>query len=192
MHLGSFSKGEKSDSARQLWSAHLGYSQGRLSVSAGIGGERLHSAPSLPKLGGPEDPGRMLKDWHFYKYRPHVGLSCSLNKYGPDFRWPGLNNTPEIRHHLAVVQRPKPKHELDNAVWTDLPRLEPGPGHDYIYVRNAIARDEEERRVQGIHLHRKTMKVRLGETTSRRELLQERAFAEPSFHGASMRASMSR
>ena len=183
MQLGAFTKqaGGVSDEAKQLWSTHLGFSQGRLDMSAGIGGGRLQSAPPLPKLGGPDDPGRMLKDWNFYKYRPHVGLSCSLNKYGPDFRWPGINNTPALRHHLAVVQRPKPSVELDHRTWTDLPRLDPGPGHTYILKREADAKAVEERRIQNIHQHIKTMKHNLNETVSRREMLQSRAFAEPAF-----------
>lgn len=185
--VGAFAKqqGGASDSAKELWSAHLGFSQGKLDVmEAGLGGERLNSAPPLPRLGSPQDPGRMLKDWQFYKYRPHIGLSCSLNKYGPDFRWPGINNTPQVRHHLAVVTRPKPPVELNHTQWSDLPRLDPGPGHTYILKREAEAAAIESTRLQGVHLHKKTMKVRMAETTARREMLQSRAFAEPAFRGA--------
>ena len=54
--LGAFTKqpGGASDAAKALWSMHLGFAQGRLDVmQAGIGGERLHTAPPLPKLGSP-------------------------------------------------------------------------------------------------------------------------------------------
>ena len=63
--IGQFTKGETSDAAKDLWASHLGFRQGRVDTSAGLGGDRLPTAPPLPKLGGPEDPGRMVKDWNF-------------------------------------------------------------------------------------------------------------------------------
>ena len=107
--VGAVTGSHPSDAAKQLWCSHLGFAQGRLDRSLGLGGQPQQSAPPLPKLGGPEDPGRMIKDWNFYKYRPHCSTACSLNKFGPDFRWPGLNNTPEIRHHLARAKALKLK-----------------------------------------------------------------------------------
>ena len=95
--VGAFSSSQADDTARDLWCTRLGFSQGRLTLplAQSIGGGRLKSAPSLPKLGGPDDPGRMIKDWSFYKFRPYNSdLNCAMNKYGPDFRWPGMNNTP--------------------------------------------------------------------------------------------------
>ena len=135
-----FARGPASDEAKDLWASHLGFSQGRLERSAGLGGERLPTAPPLPKLGGPEDPGRMVKDWNFYKYRPHANMSSSLNRYGPDFRWPGLNNTPEIRHHLALVKRPKPTLPLNPHIWTDCPGWSPAQGWTTSRSVRAISR----------------------------------------------------
>ena len=178
----SFTGGSTSDAAKQLWSHHLGFAQGRLDVSAGIGGERLNSAPPLPKAGSPDDPGRMLKDWHFYKYRPHASMASSLNRYGPDFRWPGLNNTPEVRHHLALVKRPKPKHQLDPPyMWTDLPRLEAGPGHDYIAKRQVAERIVHDQQVAAFKNHRQNMQAHTMTMTVQREALQTRAFSEPAY-----------
>jgi len=178
-----------SEAAKALWSQHLGFAQGRLDVmKAGVGGERLNSAPPLPKLGSPEDPGRMIKDWNFYKYRPHIGqtpgLASSLNKWGPDYRWPGINNTPQIRHHLAIVTRPTPPEELDYRMWTDLPRLDAGPGHTYILKREADARALEALHAQSIQAHIKNVKVKMSQTMMRREELEERAFNEPAFGGS--------
>ena len=138
------------------------------------------TAPPLPKLGGPEDPGRMVKDWNFYKYRPHHPLSSSLNRYGPDFRWPGLNNTPEIRHHLAIIKRPAPKQKLNPLIWTDLPRMEPGPGHDHIAKRYEADLELDAQRVEGFRHHRLSVKEGLAVATARREALQLRAFTQPS------------
>mmetsp|Transcript_57044 Transcript_57044/g.113329 ORF Transcript_57044/g.113329 Transcript_57044/m.113329 type:complete len:185 (-) Transcript_57044:255-809(-) len=179
----SFTGGATSDAAKQLWSHHLGFAQGRLDVSAGIGGERLNSAPELPKLGGPDDPGRMLKDWHFYKYRPHhSSLSCSLNRYGPDFRWPGLNNTPAVRHHLALVKRPTPKSTLDPPfTWTGMPRLEPGPGVDYMAKRQQAERAVEEQCLAAFRSHRQSMQTHMLSMTAKREALQTAAFSEPAW-----------
>lgn len=168
-----------SEAARDMWASHLGFTQGRPDLSGGIGGERLPTAPALPKLGGPEDPGRMIKDWQFYKYRPHSTMTCSLNRYGPDFRWPGLNNTPQIRHHLALVKRATPKLILPPTVWTDLPRIEPGPGQDYI-----IKRFEKDKRAQaklagGFRNHRQNQKLQLATKQAHREELERRTFALP-------------
>ena len=63
--VGNFTRGSTSDAAKDLWASHLGFRQGRVDTSAGLGGDRLPTAPPLPKLGGPEDPGRMVKDWNF-------------------------------------------------------------------------------------------------------------------------------
>ena len=41
----------------------------------------------------------------------------------------------EFRHHLALVPRPKPEHPLPEKYWTGMPRLELGPGHDFIHNR---------------------------------------------------------
>ena len=185
MQVGAFNKGSASDAAKQLWASHLGFSQGRLDMSAGIGGERLNTAPPLPKQGGPDDPGRMLKDWSYYKYRPNASMASSLNKYGPDYRWPGLNNAPEIRHHLVVVPRPRPKTTLDiSKVWTDLPRMEAGPGFDYIAAKEAASAAAEDIRRQSHRHHRSTMKQTMQQTTLRREQLQARAFREPAFRAS--------
>ena len=181
--LGAFTRGKTSDDAKDLWAQHLGFAQGRPARDAGLGGERLHTAPPLPKLGGPEDPGRMVKDWNFYKYRPHANMSSSLNRYGPDFRWPGLNNTPEIRHHLAIVKRPKPQRPLNPLIWTDLPRMEPGPGQDYIAKRYEADLALDVQRIEGFRHHRKTMKQQLSTMTANREALQLAAFSEPSHSG---------
>ena len=114
------------------------------------------------------------------KYRPHANMSSSLNRYGPDFRWPGLNNTPAIRHHLAIVKRPKPTMPLNPLLWTDLPRMEPGPGYDYIAKRYEADLELDAQRVEGFRHHRSTMKQHLSDMTARREALQLRAFTEPS------------
>ena len=56
--LGQFTSSAASkadDAAKELWASHLGFSQGRVDRSAGLGGERLPKAPPLPKLGGPEE-----------------------------------------------------------------------------------------------------------------------------------------
>ena len=112
------------------------------------------------------------------KYRPHANMSSSLNRYGPDFRWPGLNNTPEIRHHLAIVKRPKPTVPLNPLLWTDLPRMEPGPGIDYISRRYEADMIIEKARVEGFHHHRQSMRKSLQSRTTQREALQLRAFTE--------------
>ena len=180
LSVGQFTKGATSDAAKDLWASHLGFAQGRVDRTAGLGGDRLPTAPPLPKLGGPEDPGRMVKDWNFYKYRPHHPLSSSLNRYGPDFRWPGLNNTPEIRHHLAIIKRPAPKQKLNPLIWTDLPRMEPGPGHDHIAKRYEADLELDAQRVEGFRHHRLSVKEGLAVATARREALQLRAFTQPS------------
>ena len=172
-----FARGPASDEAKDLWASHLGFSQGRLERSAGLGGERLPTAPPLPKLGGPEDPGRMVKDWNFYKYRPHANMSSSLNRYGPDFRWPGLNNTPEIRHHLALVKRPKPTLPLNPHIWTDLPRMEPGPGLDYIAKRYEADLALDVQRIEGFRHHHAATRSLLLSRTAQREALQLKAFS---------------
>jgi len=105
-------------------------------------------------------------------------MSSSLNRYGPDFRWPGLNNTPEIRHHLAIVKRPKPTVPLNPLLWTDLPRMEPGPGIDYISRRYEADMIIEKARVEGFHHHRQSMRKSLQSRTTQREALQLRAFTE--------------
>ena len=107
-------------------------------------------------------------------------MRSSLNRFGPDFRWPGLNNTPQIRHHLAIVQRPKPKLPLNPLVWTDLPRMEPGPGCDFIAKRYEVDVGLEAQRIEGFRRHRANMKQHLATMTARREALQVRAFTEPS------------
>ena len=171
-----FANGPTSDDARDLWASHLGFAQGRLDRSAGMGGERLPTAPPLPKLGGPEDPGRMVKDWNWYKYRPNMNMSSSLNRYGPDFRWPGLNNTPEIRHHLALVKRPKPKLPLNPHIWTALPRLEPGPCQDSIAKRYEADLALDVQRIEGFRQHRASTRSALLSRTAQREMLQLKAF----------------
>ena len=108
-------------------------------------------------------------------------MSSSLNRYGPDFRWPGLNNTPQIRHHLAIVKRPKPKLPLNPLFWTDLPRMEPGPGIDYIAKRYEIDSALDAQRAEGFRHHRVTMKTHLANMTAKREALQLRAFTEPAY-----------
>ena len=147
--IGTFNNAPADDNARKLWAKRLGFEQARVSLPLedSIGGKMLDTARSLPKLGGPEDPGRMLKNWDFYKFRPYNSdLKCGLNKFGPDFRWPGLNNTPAFRHHLALAPRKKPKHPLPEKYWSDMPRLEEGPGHDFVYKRlKADERVEEAR-----------------------------------------------
>ena len=115
----------------------------------------------------------MVKDWNFYKYRPHSNMSCSLNRYGPDFRWPGLNNTPVIRHHLALVKRPKPKLPLPPTVWTDLPRIEPGPGQDYIIKRFEADKAYDQAKLEGFRRHRQAVKQQLVSRVAERERLQE-------------------
>jgi hypothetical protein len=223
-----FTRGPTSIAAKELWASHLGFAQGRVECSAGLGGNRLPTAPPLPKLGGPDDPGRMVKDWNYCaqrprqnaasprlatrvpsarcaspaglcihahptrpsplppslaladKYRPHANMKSSLNRFGPDFRWPGLNNTPQIRHHLALVKRPKPQEELNPLVWTDLPRMEPGPGMDYIAKRFAADLELDAQRVEGFRHHRATMMQQTADKVARREALQTRAFSEPS------------
>lgn len=186
--LGAFTRGATSDEAKDLWASRLGFSQGRPDRSSGLGGERLPTAPPLPKLGGPDDPGRMIKDWNFYKYRPHANMSSSLNRFGPDFRWPGLNNTPEIRHHLAIVKRPTPTLPLNPQIWTDLPRMEPGPGQDRIARRYEADMAVEAQRFDSFRHHRDSMQARLRAQTAQREQLQLRAFTEPSWPGASSRS----
>ena len=111
-------------------------------------------------------------------------MSSSLNRYGPDFRWPGLNNTPAIRHHLAIVKRPAPKNPLNPLIWTDLPRMEPGPGQDYISKRYSGDAATEAQRLAGFRHHRTTMKQHLANMTAKREELQLRAFTEPNFSWA--------
>ena len=123
----------------------------------------------------------MIKDWNFYKYRPHMSTASSLNRYGPDFRWPGLNNTPEVRHHLAIVKRPAPKLPLNPLIWTDLPRMEPGPGLDSIARRYEADLAHDVQRVERLHLHKATMRRSLHSRTMQREALQVRAFSEPGF-----------
>ena len=106
-------------------------------------------------------------------------MSSSLNRFGPDFRWPGLNNTPAIRHHLALVKRPAPKHTLGAHIWTDLPRMEPGPGIDYIYRRYEGDEGDAAARLEGFRAHRRSMKQQLANMTAKREALQIRSFTAP-------------
>jgi hypothetical protein len=184
--LGAFTKGPSSDAAKQLWAKHLGFVQGRLSVNAEtLGGERLPSAPPLPKQGTPDDPGRLLKDWNYYKYQSNGSMNCSMNKFCTDARWPGLNKTPEMRHHLAVIKRLEPRSMIDPGMFNDLPRLEPGPAYDFIERKQQAERAAEQYRTSGLQHHKRTVKERMLSTTARREALQMRAFAEPSFRGAS-------
>lgn len=102
--LGEFASEETDPSARDLWAKRLGLIQGTLKLPKEkiLGGGVLPHAPPLPKLGSPEDPGRIIKDWEYYKFRPYnADLTCAFNKYGPDFRWPGLNSTP-VRQLLTT------------------------------------------------------------------------------------------
>ena len=177
-----FTKGPTSDAAKQLWASHLGFSQGRLDASAGIGGHRLTPVPPPPKQGGPDDPGNMLKDWNFYKYRPNAPMASSLNKFGPDYRWPGLNSAPDNRHHLVVVPRSKPQTPMDcSKLWTDLPRMEAGPGYDFIARKEEVIAATQAQARAGHRFHRDAMKSTRQQTTLRREQLQQRAFSEPAF-----------
>ena len=96
---GSISK-EASDDAKAMWSAYRSQlhsrvvgdgppSLGLMSSTAGGMGQRLKRAPNMPKLGGPDDPGRLVKDWQYYCYHPKGTLHSSLNQYGTSMnsRW---------------------------------------------------------------------------------------------------------
>ena len=98
--LGTFLGTEASDDAKAMWSAYRSQlhsrvvgdgppSLGLMSSTAGGVGQRLKRAPNLPKLGGPDDPGRLVKDWQYYCYHPKGTLHSSLNQYGTSMnsRW---------------------------------------------------------------------------------------------------------
>ncbi|KAL1507398.1 hypothetical protein AB1Y20_008240 [Prymnesium parvum] len=173
--VGDFASPEMDVAARDLWCSRLGFTQGLLTLPKDkvVGGGMLPRAPPLIKLNDARDPGRMIKDWSFYKYRPYNSdLTCSLNKYGPDFRWPGMNNTPVYRHHLALVERKPPKHPLPEKYWSGMPKLEIGPGHDFIYEKEkALAQAEKERMAQFYANMRRT-KTQIAAQRKRREHLE--------------------
>ena len=157
--LGTFLGTEASDDAKAMWSAYRSQlhshvigdgppSLGLMSTTAGGVGQRLQPAPNLPKLGGPDDPGRLVKDWQYYCYHPAQSLHSSLNQYGTSMnsRWPGLNHTPVTRHHLVL--RPGSvgaSRELSAKVWTGHPSMEAGPGEQPIIVK--MGKEEVERKV---------------------------------------------
>jgi len=98
--LGTFLGTEASDDAKAMWSAYRSQlhsrvvgdgppSLGLMSSTAGGMGQRLKRAPNMPKLGGPDDPGRLVKDWQYYCYHPKGTLHSSLNQYGTSMnsRW---------------------------------------------------------------------------------------------------------
>ena len=157
--LGTFLGTEASDDAKTMWSAYRSQlharpigdgppSLGLMSTTAGGVGQQLKPAPNLPKLGGPDDPGRLVKDWQYYCYHPAQSLHSSLNQYGTSMnsRWPGLNHTPVTRHHLVL--RPGSvgaSRELSAKVWTGHPSMEAGPGEQPIIVK--MGKEEVERKV---------------------------------------------
>lgn len=180
--IGAFSSSTSDKSARDLWQKRLGLTQGRLTLplAKSIGGGVLPLAPPLPKLGGSDDPGRMVKDWGYYKFRPYESdLKCSMNKYGPDFRWPGLNSTPEFRHHLALVPRPQPSKPLPETYWVGMPRLELGPGHDFIQGRIQQEQAVERARIAHFFETMRASKFQLTTQRMRRETLEAKAFGLP-------------
>lgn len=47
---------------------------------------------------------------------------------------------------MAVVKRPPPKNRLPDIYWSDMPKLDLGPGHDLVYNRErAAAKAERDR-----------------------------------------------
>ena len=175
--LGPFcGKATASVEVQELWSKQLSLPTGppKLGLTRGTSGGRLPTASPLPRLGSAEDPGRMIKDWNYYKYRPHTNMSNSLNKYGPDYRWPGLNNTPKMRHHLAVVKRPVPKNPLEVVTCDGVPRMERGPGDDMIHAKILAEQAAEQARKQRLMERRKAERQTVALRTAAREHLEAR------------------
>ena len=183
--LGTFLGTAASDDAKAMWSTYRTQLHSRsfgdappslgLASAAGEATQRLGSAPPLPKPGGPDDPGRMVKDWAWYSYHPRASLKCSLNQFGTSMnnRWPGLNHTPLTRHHLIL--RPGSVgavRELPQTVWTGHPSLEAGPGEKGV-VRK-LKRDEQERRrhILAVERHREVQRKQLVSRAESRSHLQ--------------------
>jgi len=166
--LGTFLGTEASDGAKAMWSAYRSQlhsrvigdgppSLGLMSTEGAGKGQRLQPAPNLPKLGGPDDPGRLVKDWLYYSYHPAQSLASSLNQYGTSMnsRWPGLNHTPVTRHHLVLrTGSVGASRELSPKVWTGHPSMEAGPGEQPIIVNIAKAEAQRKVAVDAVERHR--------------------------------------
>ena len=190
--IGSFIGTQASDEAKAMWSAYrsqlhsraMGDAPPSLGLPAAQGNitQRLNTAPSLPKLGGADDPGRMVKDWTYYSYHPRASLACSLNQFGTNNngRWPGLNHTPVTRHHLVL--RPgtlNAKRELAHTVWTGHPALEAGPGEKPIMAKLKLDEAEARRRVREVARHREMLQQKMKARTQARVALEMLASQRP-------------
>lgn len=183
--IGAFLGTQASDDAKAMWKAYRSQLQaptiGDVAPSLGLKAaqgnvkQRLPVAPDLPKLGGPDDPGRMVKDWAYYSYHPRASLACPLNQFGTsnNGRWPGLNHTPVTRHHLVL--RPGTvgaKRTLPDTVWTGHPRLEPGPGEAPILRNLKFDSRDHERRVRDVERHREVLRRNLATRVAARTNLE--------------------
>jgi hypothetical protein len=183
--LGTFLGKEASDDAKTMWSAYRSQLHSRVvgDVPPALGlaavngniAQRQRPAPNLPKPGGPDDPGRAVKDWNYYSYHPRGTLSCPQNQYGTAAggRWPGLNHTPVTRHHLVL--RPGTvgaSRKLPHTVWTGHPSLDAGPGEKPIAVK--LKREEQERQVviDQLARHREVLRRQMATRVMERTQLQ--------------------
>ena len=95
--------------AYALWVTGFGHRSSRLDLPLGemVDGPPLHRARPIPVQGGPEDPGRVKKDWNYYRFRPYdSSLTCVLNKTTHDARWPGEQITVSPRAGRNVSTEP--------------------------------------------------------------------------------------
>ena len=188
--LGTFHGTETSDDAKAMWSAYRSQlhsrvvgdgppSLGLMSGTPRGRGQRLATAPRIPKLGGPDDPGRLVKDWAYYAYHPKGSLACPLNQYGTSMnsRWPGLNHTPVTRHHLVL--RPGSvgaSRELSAKVWTGHPSMEAGPGEQPIIAKMRQEEVERNYQVREVERHRDQRRQMLATRVMERTQLQMMAW----------------
>ena len=65
---------------------------------------------------------------------------------------------------LSQRPRPKPKHLLPESTWSEMPKLEPGPGHDFIHKRTLHDQAVELERIKHVFQDMRCVRRRAGES----------------------------
>ena len=106
---------------------------------------------------------------------PHVQAEKSpLSRV---FAFAGRNGLPPTRDQLAHPKRKPPKHLLPHSVWTELPKLDPGPGMDVVYKRLEADRRVEAERVAAVVRFRFAAQATAQQRRARMEALDSRVFS---------------